>query len=197
MANEVTDWILILTRTVGFLYPLQRMWCELFQVKPPSKLLQCQQLWWCVLNATAQWNDFSYVWTSVDECMLALDGSLDGSTAVQVRLLVAKAAAQVAFGKPEAELCALLYCDVIMTTPPTHFTVTTAKSCFTWHIISTGGLYILQHVEKKLVLLPESTLIIGGSIIADYCGLNNWLSNYWVEKYVACTVTCNITRLKC
>ena len=43
--------------------------------------------------------------------MLALDGSLNGSTAVQVRLLVAKAqsgAAQVAFGKPEAELCAIV-----------------------------------------------------------------------------------------
>ena len=124
MANEVTDWILILTRTVGFLYPLQRMWCELFHVKPPSKLLQCQKLSWCVLNATAQWNDFSYVWTSVDECMLALDGSLNGSTAVQVRLLVAKAqsgAAQVAFGKPEAELCAIvLWCHYDNTTHALH-----------------------------------------------------------------------------
>ena len=36
-----------------------------------------------------------------------------------------------------------------------------------------------------VILLPESTLIIGGQIIADYCGLNNCrLFDYWVEKYV-------------
>ena len=44
---------------------------------------------------------------------------------------------------------------------------------------------------SAVILLLESTLIIGGQIIADYCGLNNCqLSNYWVEKYVVCPVTC-------
>ena len=44
---------------------------------------------------------------------------------------------------------------------------------------------------SAVILLLESTLIIGGQIIADYCGFNNCrLFNYWVEKYVVCPVTC-------
>ena len=56
---------------------------------------------------------------------------------------------------------------------------------YTYVLSFNSTLYI-----SAVILLLESTLIIGGQIIADYCGLNNCrLSNYWVEKYVVYPVT--------
>ena len=61
------------------------------------------------------------------------------------------------------------------------------------------GEYILGLASTQIsavILLLNSTLIVGGRIIANYCGLNNrWLSDYWVEKYVACTVTCGLLQV--
>ena len=40
-------------------------------------------------------------------------------------------------------------------------------------------------VPSAVILLLESTMIIGDRIIDNYCGLNNCLlADYWVEKYV-------------